>query len=705
MSEDATAAREFLELAKKRFKVAQEGWQELHRLALHDLKFSMGEQWEEQDLRDRAGRPCLVINKMPQFVRQVTNEQRQNRPGIKISPVDSKSDPDTAEVIQGIIRHVEVSSGANTAYDTAFEHCARMGFGFWRIRTDYVNETSFDQKIVIDRILNPFTVFTDPSCQKPDFSDMKYAFVTEELLHEEFKEAYPGKDLSGLQDHGSIADSMKDWAGEGTVRVAEYYYTKEEKDTLVLASAVLPEVGPKKMLVPRSKLPELPGEQEWKIEKEREIIRKKIMWAKINGKEVLEETEWPIQWIPLVPCLGDEMFLDGKRDLRGMIRDAIDPQRMNNYWASKETETIALAPQAPYIGARGQFKGQERKWMEANTKPQAFLEYEPMTHGGKPLGPPQRSSFEPAIQAISMARQQASIDMESVVGLHGPSMGRRDRADSGKAIQALQREGDTGTFHYVDNLSRSKRHTGIIVLELIPHIYDVDRIERIIGADDTEQRVQIINDKEKPALVREEQDDGTIKKIFNVGVGLYDVVVETGPSYATKRQESIAGLLELTKHYPQLMEFAGDLLVGNMDAPFSKELAERLKKTLRPGLIDEEGQDPIPPQAQAKMQELEQLAEQLQAEVQELRQVVDTKKVETDSKERIERMKLEVKETLTAMELHLERLKIEKDLKITHEKLSSQEGIESLRADLARTGQELSRIADPGLSNSSDQPT
>lgn len=661
--------------ALENFRIASTATSEWRSRALNDLKFKSGIQWDSAAQAERSGRPTLVINKMGQFVRQITNEQRQNPTAIKISPVDDNSDPEVAKVMQGIIRHIEYASGAEAAYETAFEHCVIMGKGWWRIITEYADEESFDQVIRIKRIMNPFTVYEDPAALEADYSDMKYCFVSEKISHKQHEREFPGKSIAGLQDFTAIGDDMKDWAESGQVRTAEYYYQEIKEFELVEATVVYPDSGPYTIVLPKKELPELEDGLEWDIVARRTVEKKIIKKLVLNGSEILDESEWPVEWIPIIPVLGDEIILDGKRDYRGIIRDAIDSQRMNNYWVSKITEVIAQTPNVPWVGPTGAFKGHEEKWKNANKKPTSYLEYNPSSHAGKPLSPPSRGGIEAPIQAMTTARAQAADDLEAVVGIHAPSLGKRTRGDSGKAIIALQEESNTANFHYVDNLTRAHRQTGRILVALIPIIYDTPRMERIVGVDGDESRARLTNQPGQPAVQRDAND----KKIFNVGTGLYDVICETGPAFATKRKESVDSLLQLTKVYPTIMEIAPDIMVKNMDTPFADELADRLKRSLRPDLIEDDN-EPIPAAAANKIQQLTEQMEQMQSYVKEmetkaaeLEDVLGKKQIEADTKIKVESMRIDL-------------AKYEAELKMimADNQITSQE-----RIDFARGGREL----------------
>lgn len=626
-----------LETARERFRLAEEAERRIREVALDDLKFRAGEQWPQQMKMEREldHRPCLVINRIPQFIRQITNDQRQNRPSIKVYPVDDKGDVETAKIYQGLIRHIEYNSGADAAYDTAFEGAAIKGFGYFRIITDYVDPTSFEQEILIKRIRNHFTVYIDPNSKEPDGSDMNWAFIFEDVPKDDYKAEYGESELAGMDDWSSIGDAHKGWVTKSTCRIAEYFYKEfQEIDICQIESGASIAKSELEQLYPE-------GIPDGLIIQERRAKVPVIKWCKINGLEILEETEWPGRWIPIIPVYGDELDIDGEVIREGVIRHAKDSQRMYNYWKSTETETIALAPKAPFLVAEGQIPREyEPLWKTANKKSHAFLTYKPTDHKGQLVPPPQRNSFEPPVAAITNASLHAAEDLKATTGIYDAALGAKSNETSGVAIQRRNQQAQTSNYHLIDNLTRSIRHCGRIIVDLIPKIYDTARAARIIG-EEGEQEVIRIN---------EEFEHRGRKVHYNLGVGKYDVVVETGPSFATKRQEAAVSMEGLAKAYPQIMQVAGDLMVKNMDWPGASEIAERLKKTLPPGIAEDKDKKPIPPEVQAQLSQMDQMIAALTEQLQAATETINTKKLELESKERIEFAKLET-------QLELEKLK------------------------------------------------
>lgn len=621
--------------AKERFKLCAESEAENRKEELDDQRFMIGDQWPSDIKASRTldMRPCLTINRMPQFVRQVTNDQRQNRPSIKINPVDDGASKETAKVLEGMVRHIEYNSHADIAYDTSFESAVKSGIGYFRLVTEYENEMSFQQAIKIKLIKDRFSVYTDPYYQEPDGSDMEFGFVFEDMSKDEYKIQFPDSKATSMGDWESLGNSTSGWMTKNTIRIAEYYYKVYEDVGICLLSD--------KSVITKKDLEKLPDglPDGVRVVSKRRALIPKIKWVKINGLEVLDRTDIPGKWIPIIPVIGEEQVIEGKKILSGIIRHAKDPQRMYNIWKSAQAEMIALAPKAPYIGQAGSFEGYEDKWKTANNKNHAFLEYNPKAIDGTPNPPPQRNAVEPPIQALTAASSEAADDMKATTGVYDATLGNRSNEQSGVAIQRRNIQSQTSNFHFMDNLSRSIRHAGRILINWIPQVYDTARAARIIGEDGDVTFVQINQ------VFQEAGED----KAHFLDLGTYDATVSSGPSYETKRQEAVASMLDLTKAIPQAMAVGMDLIVRNMDWPGSDLLADRIKKTLPPNITaDDKDQKAIPPQVQQQLQQMSQVIQGLTQELNKSAQIMEQKSLELASKERIALMQ---QKTQLAIEL------------------------------------------------------
>jgi hypothetical protein len=616
---------DILATARSRLDLAVSALSESREDEIDDLKFYAGSpdnhwQWPADVLATRGAvqgqtinaRPCLTINKLPQHVRQVTNDQRQNRPGAKVIPVDDKADVQVADIFNGMIRHIEYISDADVAYDTACENQVSYGEGYLRLLTEYCDDNTFDQDIKIGRVRNSFSVYMDPTIQDPTGADAQYCFITEDITKDEYTRLYPdAAPITTLQSLGVGDQSISNWLNEDTIRIADYYYIDYDRTTLNLypgnATAF-------EGTAEDTQLRAMYG----KPKRTRESDRPRVKYCKINGYEILEEREWAGKWIPVIRIVGNEFEVDGRLYVSGLVRNAKDAQRMYNYWVSQEAEMLALAPKAPFIGYGGQFEGYEEKWKTANTNNWPYLEINPdVTDGqGAVLPLPQRAQPPMASSGLLQAKSGASEDIKSTTGQYNASLGMGSNERSGKAILARQREGDVGTYHYGDNLARGVRHVARQLVDLIPKIYDTQRIARIIGEDGETKMVKINPDQEQPVNKIVDDQGIVIEKIYNPGVGKYDVVATTGPGYATKRQEALEAMAQLLQGNPQLWQVAGDLFVKNMDWPGAQEMAKRFAKTIDPKLMSDADENPELQAAQQQMEAMGQEMEQMHQMIQ-----------------------------------------------------------------------------------------
>ena len=626
---------------RSRLTMAQAAYSDSREDELDDLRFMAGSpdnqwQWPADVLSTRGSvqgqainaRPCLTINKLPQHVRQVTNEQRQNRPNGKVIPADDNADVQVAEIFNGVVRHIEYMSDADVAYDTACDNQVTYGEGYIRLLTEYCNDDTFDQDIKIGRVRNAFSVYMDPTIQDPCGSDAEWCFITEDILKTEYERLFPdATPISTLYSQGVGDQGISSWLQEDTIRIAEYFYNVYDAETLHL----YPNNQTAKANSPEDKqLKEMYG----KPRRTRKVDRKKVMWMKTNGFDILDEREWSGKYIPVVRVIGNEFEVDGQIYISGLVRNAKDAQRMYNYWTSQEAEMLALAPKAPFIGYGGQFEGYENQWKTANTTNWPYLEVNPdVTDGaGGVLPLPMRAQPPLPQTGLIQAKMGAGEDIKATTGQYDASLGQQGNERSAKAIVAREKQGDVGTYHYVDNLARAIRYITRQIVDMIPKIYDTQRIARIIGADGEVSMVKMDPTQEEAVReVRDQETGGLIEKIYNPGVGTYDVMVTTGPGYMTKRQEALDAMSQILQSNPQLWAVAGDLFIKNMDWPGAQEMAERFKKILDPKVLATGDESP---EMAAAQQQMEVMAEELNRMVDIIEGVqADVAKREVDIKE------------------------------------------------------------------------
>lgn len=609
---DAGDDKDILEEAKEEFAIAVDAEDENRQEALDDLRFArLSEQWSKQVINLRGKkRPTLTINKMPSFIRQVVNDARQNKPSIKVRPVDDAADIHTAAVYDGLIRNIETISNADVAYDTACEHAVGQGFGYFRIAIEYSHDDTFDRDLKIQPIPNPFSVYGDPNSTAADSEDWNSAFICEWMPKKQFRAQYGKKRTPADWDDQGYSKLPTTWANGDQVMLAEWFKREEVARKILMLSSgeIVAEDEYENMKDILDALGITPSDQS------RSVRSWKVTHRLMTGAEVLTTTPWAGKYIPIVPVYGDEVNVEGKRYFRSLIRDAKDSQRMFNYWRTTATELVALSPKAPWVGPEGAFDGKDSKrWEDANTENYTFLSF-PDKYAATP---PQRQPFPQVPAAALQEALNASDDMKAVIGIYDAGLGARSNETSGVAISARQGESDTGTFHFIDNLSRGIRHAGKILIDLIPHVYTGKRIIRILGAEGQVATAQLGQSPAPPMAGASSPSpmpqqpplpagqgvpwppkppmapDGSAG-VFDLSVGKYDLVVDVGPSYQTKRAEAADQMMALIKAFPQAAPVIGDLVAKNLDWPGAQEIADRLHKMLPPQLQTGPDGQPLP---------------------------------------------------------------------------------------------------------------
>jgi hypothetical protein len=587
--------------ARKRFEQAQAAHSENRQRYKNAMSFVAGAQWDQKlrAFREAQMRPCLTFDRLTTHINQVVNDGRQNKPSIKAHPV-AGGDVKVADVIDGLIRHVERTSDAPTAYETANFTQVAGNVGYWRILTDYVDPMSFEQDICIKRVIDPLSIWIDPAAKEQDASDMKWAFVEDRMPREDFKRD------TGVSDIDWPGESdPQGWWDRDSVRVVEYMRIVKRPTTLFLlpdGQVMTQEAYNKAFPAAAAQAPQIVARRSAKLPE--------VQWFKLGGNSVVDSRVLPGKWIPIIRVVGNEAVIDGKIVYTGMTDRMMDAQRAYNYQASTVVEILALQKSAPYIGAKGQFKGRELQWKQANVNMPAYLEYEPVEINGNLAPPPSRQPPPQVPTGNVQAMQLAADDMRWISGQHAATFGAQSNEQSGRAILARERQGDAATYQYPDNIARSIRHTGRVLIDMFPDVYDTPRVLRIVGEDGKADYVKI--DPTQPEAVREvEKPEGGVERIYNLNVGRYDVAVSVGPSFGTKRMEAVEAMTQLFQSSPQIAQAAADIYVRNQDWPGAQELADRLGKLVPPELKADEASSP------------EQRAEQLQQQLQQQAQIVE----------------------------------------------------------------------------------
>jgi hypothetical protein len=627
-----------IETALERFRLASEADNSWRMSCLDDLDFSIGNQWPLtiETIREKDGRPCLVMDQIQQSIRLVCNQYRQQPPAITINPIGDGADVETADIIQGIVRHIEVNSDAQVVYEKTHEGMVRTGFHSCRLLSDYVDDDSDEQEVIIEWIKNAFSVYWQPGVPQ---EKARWCFIVVDMPRETYKAEYPTSQLASSSDWTTTGNQPPTWVNKDYIRVAEYFEIED-------------------------------------VKREGKRDGKKVVWRKITAYEELDKRDLPGTTIPVFTAYADDIDVDGKRYVAGLVRNAKGPQRQYNYMVSGATEAVSLAPKAPWVAVEGQLAGRETQWEQANIRNFAVLQYKQVDISGKPAPPPQRNVAEPPIQGMAQMIAQASNDLKASLGIYDPSLGQRRGDESGKAIERLQAQGNVATLNYSDNMSRMMKRLGKSILEWMKVIYDEARVQRIINPDGTVKHVVIHNGKDQleaaqnlaqqtaqqnapapppaqPGASAVTPTPQQIMKIYDIGVGKYDVIISVGPTYQSKRQEAVATQMDLLKSLPpQVSQNLLDLILRNMDIPQSNEMADRIKKMLPPQLVEGDQGDPAVQlqHANAQLQQFSQQHQLMTKALEEAHQVITTKQIEQQGKTQIAQMQEQTKTEIVKMQ-------------------------------------------------------
>jgi hypothetical protein len=552
----------FLEEARRRHQLAVDFDRENREQGVEDLEFFAGEQWDTEDrsAREGIGKPCLVINRLPQFVAQVVGDIRINRPAIKVRPADD-SDKELAQVREGLIRAIERESGASNVYAETGQSQVACGIGNFRVGLKYAGELSFNRDVFVGAIPDPFAVVWDPLSVEPTGKDARWCFVQDEMDRLDFEATWPDKKPSELE---VSTYTTGNWMTADTVKVTEYWQIKERDVEIAL----------------------LQGGEVVEAEKvtaahyvtaRRTARRKYACMYLITAHAILAGPfEWQIDRVPIIRVRGWEVTVNASKRIRfGLVRFAKDPQRLLNYWRSVAAEYLVMAPKGKWLVHESTRSEDEDRIRTSHLDDDPIIRWSGQA-------PPQYVPPPIIPSALLQEAQLNAQDMKDVTGLHDASLGARSNETSGRAILARQREGDVATYVYHDNLRAAIGEGGRVIEQLIPTVYDTARTVRIIGEDE-QTKVQRINDPNDP-------------KAIDINRGRFDIVVETGPSYTTKRLEAAESMTAFVQAVPAAAPIIADLLATAQDWPEADRIAARLKKLIPPNVLQgEDGEQAAPP--------------------------------------------------------------------------------------------------------------
>ena len=600
--------------ALKQWREAKQYWSGVYEQAVDDYKFSLGlNQWDEKDRKARArkNRITLTLNQLDPYANNVVNDITQSRLAIQVSPLDSKASVDTAEVLQGIIRNIEKRSRMSRVLSTVTSHAVRAGIGWMRVTTDYANNDNFDQEAKVEVVEDFSTVFIDPVSCGTLGALPEYAFVEHTYSKDRFEDLYPDAQPISFDDAQSGQDD--------SVTVVEYYLRCYKADTLY--RIILVEDGSEQILNKEEKKilddNQIPYEE---IEKRR-INLPYVKIFILNGEEKpIDESEFPAEYIPIVPVIGKRVIVDGEIEYHSLIRQGRDSQVMFNFYKSTNMELLKLQPRAAWTGYVGSFETKKEQWARANIEDIAVLEHDAVYDlNNQLLPPPMRQQPIQANPTLMAEAENARKDIMMAIGMPEAAMGYKSNEISGVALRQRRLEGDNATFHFVDNVAESIAQIGTILVDVIPRITTGSQIVRITGEDGVDQNVPIntpfVREGDQVKAATTARYDG----IYQLGVGKYDVSVDVGPSYASRNQETADKLIQLINARPDIAPVVGDVLFEVLDlGTQGKRIAQRLKSQIPPEMLEDD------PNA-AKLAAASTAMQQLEAKIGEYEMLLTTK--------------------------------------------------------------------------------
>lgn len=623
-----------IEQARERFKRLMDWERESRNRYVEDVKFANGDpdngwMWPQaiKQSRDASQRPCLTINRVQQYILNVVNENRKNPPSVKIKPTGGDGTFQAAQVWEGLFRNIQYESNAVQTYVTAAESQVEGGVGYWRVSHDYVDDHSFDQSIKIDPIADQFNAGIDCDCKQSDGSDAKWGFVWEDIDKKEFKREYPDIEVPSV-DTFALSEAAT-WITTDKIRIAEYYRLMLKRDTLIYLESEGTAATFFKSDMPAKfqKLYRDAKENNDNLVKEREVKRYTLEWFKIGGTKIIERrTDLKGQYIPIVRICGRSKRIDGKLERKGLTRTLKDAQRMYNYNTSGQVEFGALQTKTPWIVAEKAIEGNEGAWHVANTTNAAYLTYKHMDVNGNPIPEPKRNDPPGTSPAFLEGLKVAAAEMEMAGGQYMPQQPNPQLERTPKAIDERTRMSETATFDFVFNLAGGVTHTARIMLDLAPHVYDTERVVKILDPDGTQKDVQIQPNAEQ--AMQEQQSGDKAQIIFNPTIGRYGVQGDVGPAYGTQRAEAWNAFENILTQQPDLIPIVGDIAFQAADFPMADKIAERLKRHIThtaPWLIDDKAVGPMVQQLQQELQKTSQMNNELMEKLSEAQLKIKSK--------------------------------------------------------------------------------
>ncbi len=573
---------DILATAREQFDATQAANRDERRQCVEDRRFYsiVGAQWEGSLAEQFEERPRLENNKVHQAVLRVINEYRNNRITVDFVAKDGK-ESDLADVLDGLYRADEQDSSAEEAYDNAFEEAVGGGIAAWRLRACYEDEYDDEnehQRIKIEPIYDADTsVYFDVNAKRADKSDAKHCFVVYFMSIAAYKAQYGDDPATWPKDTNT---EWFDWCTPDGVYLAEYYRVEEvsvnvrtfvDQDgaTTKYDDDELEEMGERLIGETESDqsaldaaLADLAGKGVIEV-KARKVKRRAIRKYILNGARILEDCGHIAgKNIPIVPVYGKRWFVDNIERCMGMVRLAKDPQRIYNMMVSLLADIAAVSPIRKPIFASEQIAGLQVEWAEANIKNLPFLRVNSLLQAdgsSAPAGPVGYLEPPNVPEALAALITQCANDMNEILGMN---QGAEQMVSniSGKAVEMIQQRLDMQSFIYMSNFAKSMKRCGEIWLSMAKELYvEEGRAMKSVGEQGDVSSITI----GQPVI----GETGTIETRNDLSKADFDVSVDVGPSFASRRDamvRSLTGLLQMATD-PQDAKVITSLILMNTD--------------------------------------------------------------------------------------------------------------------------------------------
>ena len=555
-------------------------------------------QWEPYlwSQHRAQNKPRYTFDMTTPVINQIAGEMEKADFNIQVRPSGGDATKDIAKTYDGLIRNIENISNATRIFNQAGRNMITSGLDGWMVKSDFADEDSFNQDLMIEAIPNFVDrVWFDDNSQIQDRSNSRWGFVLHVLTLDAYKEQFRDEREDGPPSATSMPQGLENTAfwrkPSDQVVVADFYYAKDEQVELVMMTNGQTFIVDDDFKAVEDELAAIGVT----VKRRRKKKQSRFYVRKMDGADWLgEEQRTVFKQIPLIPSYGNFKIFDSKILYHGAVEKLLDPQRVLNYAKSREIEEGALAPRATYWMTDIQVAGHEASLERMNISNKSVQIYTP---DPAVPGPPQQNGgaqINPGLNDLSVTMMTM---IQQSASLYDAGMGANPNQQSGVAIEKLQNKGDSSTIHYWTSQEVAICQTAKLLIDAIPEVYDTQRQVRMLNEDGSFEMTQL----NEPIV--DEQTGETIT-LNDLSQGLYDVTCSAGPAFKNRQDQTMSSMLEIAQYLPEVLQQGSDIIFNAMDDPGADQMAERSRLQLfQAGMIPEEQ---MTEEEKAKMQEMSQ---------------------------------------------------------------------------------------------------